>query len=177
MSVPRPKRAAGTTADKRNGQRLVEVGTTPGAVDRTDPPDHICEQARQAWEDFWADRPALLLTPSSRVVLLRWVDALDRYLRTTAEADREPLVAGSQGQMVVNPLYKIAQAALTTAQDCERQLGVGGLNAANLGLAAISEKRSLQEMNARYGGDPSGGNGAGEEEEDPRLKIVKGQSS
>lgn len=166
--MPRPKKSAGTAADKRNGQRLVDVGPAPGGVQKADPPEHVCEQARQAWDDFWADRPALLMTPSSRVVLVRWVDALDRYLRTTAEADRQPLVEGSQGQMVVNPLYKIAQSALTTVTDCERQLGIGGLNAANLGLAAISEKRSLQEMNARYGGDPSGDDGSGEEE-DPRI--------
>lgn len=168
--MPRPKKTAGTAVDRRNGQRLVDVGPAPDGVQKVDPPDHICESARAAWDDFWADRPALLLTPSSRVVLLRWVDALDRYLRTSAEADQQPLVEGSQGQLVVNPLYKIAQLALSTVTDCERQLGIGGLNAANLGLAAISEKRSLQEMNARYGGDPRGGD-QGADEDDPRKTI------
>lgn len=168
--MPRPKRPAGTTVDRRNGQRLGVI-TNPGQVERFDAPAHVCEAARDAWNGFWDDRPAALLTPAARVVLLRWVDALDRYLRTTAQADEQPLVEGSQGQMVINPLYKVAQVALNTVNDCEKQLGIGGLNAANLGLAAISEQRSLRDMNARYGGETPGH--ADEDQEDPRLKVVK----
>jgi hypothetical protein len=105
-------------------------------------------------------------------VLLRWVDALDRYVRATAEADREPLVAGSTGQMAPNPLHRIAEQALKTTEAAEKQLGIGGLNAAALGLAAISERRSLAEMNARYTGT-NGPEGSGRgDDEDPRLTVI-----
>jgi hypothetical protein len=166
--MPRVKKAAGTAVDPRNGQRALGV-LAGGQVERFPPPRRVCKAAKDAWEGFWEDRPAALLTPAAKVVLLRWVDALDRYLRATAEADAEPLVRGSQGQQVINPLYKVAAAALTTVESCEKQLGIGGLNAASLGLAAISERRSLQEMNARYGGDHGDD---GNEEPDPRLRIV-----
>lgn len=168
--MPRPKKTAGTTIDKRNGQR-VGVINNPGGVERFNAPAHVCTAARDAWDGFWDDRPALLLTPAAKVVLLRWVDALDRYLRATTEADQQPIVEGSQGQQVVNPLYKVAQTALTTVTDCEKQLGIGGLNAANLGLAAISEQRSLQQMNARYGGGHT--DHPDTEDEDPRLTIIR----
>ncbi|MGH3097905.1 MAG: P27 family phage terminase small subunit [Streptosporangiales bacterium] len=170
--MPKPKKAAGTAVDKRNGQKLVAGGRYDLRVEAFPPPKGLSKPARDAWRAFWEDRQAQLLTPSSKVVLLRWVDALDRYLRTTAEADKSPLVSGSQGQPVVNPLYKIADSARTTMDACERQLGIGGLYSANLGLAAISEQRSLQEMNSRYAGSDDE---QGEDEEDPRLRVVHGE--
>ena len=178
--MPRAKKTAGTAVDRRNGQRAI-VGVVPGLkVDRFNPPEGLCDEALAAWGAFWDDRQAMLLTPSAKVVLLRWVTALDRYLRTSAEADLEPLIDGSQGQQVLNPLYRVAELSRSTLDACERQLGIGGLNAASLGLAAISEARSLQQMNARYAGSEGGGDGQHDTaatEQDPRLKIVDGTSS
>lgn len=169
--MPRPKKPAGTTADKRNGQRA-DLSVVGGSkVERFDPPEGLCVEARGAWEEFWADRPALLLTPSAKIVLQRWITALNRYWITTAEADGDPLLTGSTGQQVANPLYKIAEQALRTVEACEKQLGIGGLNASSLGLAAIQERRSLADMNARYGG--AGGSSDGDETpEDPRLTVI-----
>ena len=167
--MPRPRKVAGTAVDKRNGQQV--LGVVGGLkVEKFPPPRGLSTPARRAWDAFWEDRPAALVTPAAKVVLLRWIDALDRYLRSISAADEQPLVTGSQGQEVINPLNKIADQALATVHACEKQLGVGGLNASQLGLAAISEQRSLAQMNARYtdpGDEP-------EEEPDPRLHVVRG---
>jgi phage terminase small subunit len=169
--MPRAKKAAGTAVDKRNGQQV--LGVVPGLqVERMPAPPGLSKPALAAWEAFWDDRQSSLLTPSAKVVLLRWADALDRYLRATAEADQQPLVTGSQGQDVLNPLYRIAEQAMTVVERCEKQLGIGGLNAASLGLAAISEQRSLAQMNARYS-EPDGVED--EDEPDPRLRVVSGE--
>lgn len=169
--MPRPKKLAGTAADKRNGQRAdLSVANGNSRVEQFDPPDSLCPTAQAAWVEFWADRPALLLTPSAKIVLYRWITALNRYLVTTDEADRDPLLTGSTGQQVANPLYKIAEQALRTVEACEKQLGIGGLNASSLGLAAIQERRSLADMNARYGG--VGGGHDDDQPEDPRLTVV-----
>lgn len=169
--MPRARKTAGTAVDKRNGQKTT-LGSVSGlVVERFNPPKGLCKAARDAWEAFWEDRQAQLLTPSGKTVLLRWIDALNRYLVTTKEADQSPLVTGSQGQEVLNPLYKVAEQALRTAEACEKQLGIGGLNSASLGLAAISEQRSLQEMNSRYADDDTDTG----EEDDPRLRVVDGE--
>ncbi len=166
--MPRAKKAAGTAVDRRNGQQVLSV-VGGLRVEKFSPPRGLSKPAKDAWNAFWDDRPAALITPAAKVVLLRWVDALDRYLRTIAEADEQPLVTGSQGQDVINPLYKVAEQAMVTVKDCERQLGIGGLNAASLGLAAISEQRSLAQMNARY----MDGDALDEvDEPDPRLRVV-----
>jgi P27 family predicted phage terminase small subunit len=169
--MPRAKKPPGTAVDRRNGARLAVVGS--GQVERMPPPAGLSTTTRRAWEAFWDDRQAALLTPSSTIVLMRWADALDRYLRCIAEADKEPIVTGSTGQEAMNPLYKVADQARATLEACERQLGIGGINAASLGLAAISEARSLADMNARYAEDDESG-GGDERDDDPRLRIIDG---
>jgi P27 family predicted phage terminase small subunit len=141
---------------------------------KPDTPDGLCPEARAQWDAYWSDAAATVQTPADRGVVLRWVDAVDRYLRTIGEADSQPLVEGSTGQLVENPLYKIAEKALGTIERCEKQLGVGALNRAGLGIAVITEQRSLAEMNARYGGDV-GDDDEAPTEEDPRLQVIEGE--
>jgi P27 family predicted phage terminase small subunit len=170
--MPRARKPPGTAVDKRNGARLVSVDG--GKVERMPAPRGLSAPVRAAWESFWDDRQSALLTPSSKVVLLRWADALDRYMRCIAEADKEPIVTGSTKQEAMNPLYKVAEMARATLESCERQLGIGGINAASLGLAAISEARSLADMNARYADENADG-GESDSDDDPRqFRVIDG---
>lgn len=122
------------------------------------------------WDAYWGDEqsPARILTPADMGPASRWIDAVDRYLRALAEADERPLVKGSTGQSVRNPLYDVAEKALATAERCEHQLGIGPSNRAALGIAVISEQRSLAEMNARYAQE------ADDDGPDPRLRVIEG---
>lgn len=142
---------------------------------KPDPPVSLCDEARSQWDAYWDSPAAGIQTAADRGVVLRWIDAVDRYLRTLGEADRRPMVKGSTGQQVVNPLYKIAQDALATVERAEKQLGIGALNRAGLGIAVINEQRSLQEMNAGYGGGVDGGDQPSEEE-DPRFVVIDGDA-
>ena len=105
-----------------------------------------------AWNAYWDDGVAQVQTPVDRAVLLRWVTEMDRYLRLVAAADEEPVVLGSQRQPVENPMYGTAYKALAAVQACEKQMGMGALNRSALGIAVITERKSLADMNARYGG-------------------------
>lgn len=147
--MPRTKKPAGSAVDKRNGRRA-ELTQVEGG--RIDPPEGLSPEAEALWDAYWNDTVSSVQTPVDRGVLLRWIAEHDRYWRLIAEADRSPLVAGSQGQDVANPLYKLADRALAAAERCEKQLGIGGLNRSNLGIAVITERKSLADMNSRYGG-------------------------
>lgn len=147
--MPRTKKPAGVAVDTRNGRRA-DLSVVAGT--RFDPPDGLCEEAVQAWDAYWDDRVAQVQTPVDRAVLLRWVTEMDRYLRLVAAADAEPVVRGSQGQPVENPMYGTAYKALAAVQACEKQMGMGALNRSALGIAVIAETKSLQDLNSRYGG-------------------------
>jgi len=128
------------------------------------------------WELYWGSAAATVQSQADRGVLIRWIDAVDRYFRLMGEADKKPLVRGSQDQEVANPLYAIAEKALRTIETCEKQLGIGALNRSSLGIAVITEQRSLADMNARYGNDDDEDDvGQSAEEADPRLAVVSGE--
>lgn len=173
--MPRTKKPAGQTVDRRNGRRAdltLHAGQVPAKLDL---PREVCAEANAQWDAYWDDAAASVQTAADRGVVLRWIDAVDRYLRTLGEADKKPLVKGSTGQWVENPLYKIAAAALATIERCEKQMGIGALNRAGLGIAVIAEQRSLQDMNSRYGGGDVDDHPA-EDEEDPRLVVIDGEA-
>ena len=170
--MPRTKKPRVQAADRRNG-RLVPLASE--RVEAPDLPDGLCAEATLEWESYWSDAVSRAPTPADRDMLLRWITSVNRYWVTTRSADERPLLEGSQGQQVPNPLYKIAERALGAVERCERQLGIGAKNRADLGLAIVSEQRSLAEMNARYEETAGGDSDDSEDSEtDPRLKIVPG---
>lgn len=171
--LPRTKKPAGTAVDKRNG-RQAELRPV-GELAKPDRPEHLCDEAVEQWEAYWGEAAATVQTLADRGVVLRWIDAVDRYLRLVAEADRAPLLPGSTKQMAENPLYKIADKALGTIERCEKQLGIGALNRAGLGIAVITEQRSLADMNSRYGGAGDDHGAEAQAEKDPRLHVIEGE--
>lgn len=149
--MPRTKKPAGTAVDRRNG-RQAELAPLQ-SVARFDLPEREAGwrgETVQAWAKFWADPVAAALTEVDEVVLLRWADHLDRAALLVAEADLAPVAKGSMGQPVENPKYGIASRAMAVVEKCEAQLGVGALNRARLGIAIISEKAALEDVNRRY---------------------------
>jgi P27 family predicted phage terminase small subunit len=164
--MPRTKRPAGTTVDRRNGRRS-DLQVVAGG--RLDPPDGLTGESLDLWDAYWSDPVSGVQTGVDRGLLHRWIREYDRYLRTVGEADGTPVVTGSKGQQVENPLYKVAYRALDAAERCERQLGIGPLHRSNLGIAVITERKSLADMNARYGGADADGSAAEEPTQDPRV--------
>jgi hypothetical protein len=165
--------------DPRNGQRIVKVNGNYNAVERFDPPQGLCAPAEDAWNAFWDDRQGQLMTPASKNVLLRWVDALNRYMIFIRRADIDPIIETgvNNTSLTINPAYRIASEALRTVEWCERQLGIGTLHATSLGLAAIAEARSITDLNARYSqpenlvNTPARSVTPAAVEEDPRLGL------
>lgn len=179
--MPRTKKPAGTAVDRRNGRRADAVAPgklAPGVKPRR--PEGLCPEAVREWDEFWKSSAASAMTAADRGVVLRWIDCTDRYMRLIKEADLSPTVEGSTGQDVPNPLYAIAEKALATVEKAERQLGIGSLNRSALGIAVITEAKSLHDMNARYGSSANDADDEADAEEegdgeDPRLAVVRGE--
>jgi hypothetical protein len=150
--LPRTKKPAGTAVDRRNGRRTELTALQGARLELPAPPPGVewCDDAVTAWARFWDDSVATALTPADEVLVLRWLEALNRYLILVRQADQAPLGTGSQGQDVLNPLYKAAEMSLRTVEACERQIGIGPAHRASLGIALLTEKRTLASMNAQY---------------------------
>ena len=164
--MPPVKKAPGTAINKRNGTKA-QLVATPGM--RFDPPADLCELALKQWDAYWDDSVSTVHTITDRGLLLRWITNVDRYLRISAEADREPVTQNSQGR-VANPLYAIAFKIEASVKADEAQIGIGPKNRTALGIAVISQQKSLAEMNAQYRAE---GNPV-DDGDDPRLTIIEG---
>lgn len=154
--MPRTKKAAGTAVDRRNGRRT-EIAAAEQLAKFTLPkrldgkPWSL--ETRKAWAAMWRDPVSSLLSVADRPVLLRWAGALHRAEHAYELADETPMVTGSQGQDVANPLYAMGDGQIAIAQRCEAQIGIGALHRARLGLTFTSAQRSLEELNAMLNDD------------------------
>ena len=162
--MPRTKKPAGAAVDRRNGRRT-ELATSgaagPPAINRS----ALLARSREMWDSYWADAAAVTQTAADVMFARIWIEGYDDYLRKKAEADKTPLVKGSMGQQVANPLYAVAESSLKNAMTAARQLGIGAKNRADLGITLLAEKQALDDINARYVESEGAGDDA---DDDPR---------
>lgn len=163
--MPRPKKLPGQAVDKRNGERasLPAVALARFALPkRSDGLDYDL-RTRRMWKALFDDAPlSSVLSPVDRELVIRWAQAVDDHLKALASARERPISKGSMGQEVASPHFAIAAQAMSVVVECERQIGIGALNRARLGIAILAERASLADLAARFDG---GGGG----EPDPRL--------
>lgn len=148
--MPRTKKPAGQAVDQRNGRRAELVLGDGGQLERFELPSRRpawLAESRAAWEGAWADPIAQAWTAADRPILLRWVDAVDRAMRSLKRGDRKPVVVGGNGQITEHPSYGTAARSISTAEKCEQQLGFGALNREKLGFTIGAARKSLEELN------------------------------
>jgi P27 family predicted phage terminase small subunit len=165
------KKLPGTAVDPRNGGKAT-LSIVPGERSPLyfDPPKPVGAEAAKQWADYWEDSVSMLITPADKALLIRWIENVDRYFTIMRAADQNPIARGSTHNDVANPLYSLGTKLEAEITKAEAQLGIGPKNRAALGIAVLSEKRSLQDLNRDYEPeDDSGG-----DDEDPRLKIIRG---
>jgi hypothetical protein len=133
---------------KRINRITKNVGVISAAGKAPPMPSGLCQQAQDAWRAFWTDHVSGIMRPPDSTVAIRWARNTDRYLRLIAEADREPLVTGSQGQDRPNPLYDLAFKVEASIKADEAQLGIGALNRLRLGAQLSEAAKTLADLNA-----------------------------
>jgi P27 family predicted phage terminase small subunit len=163
MPGPAPKQPG-----KRIRRATRQIGVVSAAGKAPKMPSGLCQQAQDAWRGYFADVVSGVLRPADTPIVIRWVRNTDRYLRLLAEADREPVVAGSTGQAKPNPLYQLALAFEKSVREDELQLGVGPLSRLKLGAQLAEQAKTLSEINTEAA---EGGT------EDPRLTLLRAVDS
>lgn len=156
------KKPPGTAVDPRNGGKYELPAVTRKPLEL---PDDVRKSLRSEaiirWQEFTSSPVAQVLDPTDYLIAVRWIEAVNRSIILTREADEEPITTGSAGQPIMNPKYRIAETQTVIAEKCERQLGIGPKNRADLGVQLIAGKPSLDAMNEQFKAES--------EEVDPRL--------
>lgn len=165
--MPRAKKPYGTAVDPRNGQRaelaasLLARFPLPKRSDGLD----FDPLTKRMWKDLFDDQAlASVIRPVDRGIVIRWAQSVDDCIKALAEAKKDPITEGRNDQPVASPWFAIAKQAMEIVTECEKQLGIGALNRARLGIAILAEKASLADLASRFPGD-----GDFSAEPDPRL--------
>jgi hypothetical protein len=131
------------------------------------------DESKQLWESLWDERQAEQLVGVQLAPAWRWIKAFDTWLNALDEVTMMPLIGGSKGQQVANPLWAVVVSRETEMEKCEKQLGIGLRNKADLGLTFGQMRLTAQQLIEMHNqhGSPSGddeastGSEAGEEED------------
>lgn len=147
--MPRTKKPAGTAVNPRNGRQFELESTAVGVAPEIDR-SRFQPQTLAVWDAYWADAAASTQSPADVMFAYTWITNLDDYWNKRAAADAEPLVEGSMGQVVANPLYAVANQALQAAERAAKQMGIGAKNRADLGVTIVQGQVALDDLNRRY---------------------------
>ena len=162
--MPAPRKQQTQPRSRGTAKRLSSPATPAGLPaadgDGKEPPplpegDYLPETV-QAWRALWAEPQAAQLTGAQKLVALRWIEAFEAWLRALRIVKEAPMVSGSMGQPVTNPLMAWVSSREAVMEKCERQLGIGLKNKADLGLTGAQAQLTAAHVNAMYaspGGD------------------------
>ena len=146
MSAKKPPEKRQNRATKDLGV-LPQIEVDPRSIPT--PPAHLTERWVKSWEVFWASPFAQVVQPAQYPALERLFsmyeerDRMDVYLR------EEPMSVGSQGQKILNPMYRQRTAVDAEIRQLEDRFGLHPKAGLQLGIVYGEAARSLEELNAR----------------------------
>jgi hypothetical protein len=104
--------------------------------------------------------------------------ALERLWSLYDERDRmtdvirdQPMTMGSQGQLVLNPLYRQRTALDAEIRALEDRFGLTPKGGLTLGIQYGEAARSLQDLNQRFAQAPAQDEQVADDD-DPRLSLI-----
>ena len=160
-------------------------------------PPGLLKATRLEWEAFWADPLARMVKPSDISALERLFQFKDEQERCRRAVTRRPpaprrradedneswgarlqeyadltrrtgrVVEGSQGQPVLNPLYRQISSLEKDIRQLEDRFGMTLASRLKLGITFADAAKSLEEINRRADADVDE-----EPDDDPRLAAV-----
>ena len=157
-------------ADKRQNRATKDLGVLPQIeVDPRSiptPPAHLTERWVKAWEIFWASPFAQVVQPAQHPALERLFSMYEERERMDLYLREEPMSVGSQGQKILNPMYRQRSAVDAEIRQLEDRFGLHPKAGLQLGIVYGEAARSLEELNARI---TNAVIAESETEEDPRY--------
>lgn len=139
-----------------------DVAATPEGVPPA--PVGVSERTVQQWLSYWSSPVAKLVDPVSDLPALERLFLLyDDCQQYRESIRRDPMVEGSQGQLVRNPFVKDLKDAQAEIRQLEDRFGLSPRARLGLNLTLGATAKTLADLNADFAG-VSG-------DDDPRYDI------
>lgn len=168
------------TRQRRNTPRALELVAEAAEVSKAlpvkppPPPAGLLKPTRDRWDRFWSSRVAAIVDRTSDMAALERLfllyDDADRYRKSILA---NPMVTGSQGQMVRNPFVKDLKDTNTEIRALEDRFGLSPRARASLNLTLGVTAKTLADLNADFVG--VGGGADGDDDGDPRHDVIDGE--
>jgi P27 family predicted phage terminase small subunit len=101
------------------------------------------------WEDFWnSDLATAIDEKSDQSAIYRLATLIDERERIYKQAKKDRLVVGSQGQVVLNPLYSAMLKLDAEIRQLEDRIGMNPKSRVSLGIQIGGLKKTLADLNA-----------------------------
>jgi P27 family predicted phage terminase small subunit len=112
-------------------------------------PAHLTDRWVKAWEIFWRSPFAQVVQPAQMPALERLFSMYDERERMDIYLREEPMISGSQGQKILNPMYRQRTSVDAEIRQLEDRFGLHPKAGLTLGIVYGEAARSLEELNAR----------------------------
>lgn len=140
----------------RGGQAITLTRAAGHAVVVPDPPKGLTYAARAAWHAFWRSEVAALVSvEADMAALCRWIACLSERERIEKRLVAEPLVPGSMGQDVLNPLASYSEKLGREIRHYEDRFGMTPLGRMRLGVTFGQYRQAMRrEADPAASGEP-----------------------
>lgn len=125
---------------------------TGSPIEPPEPDGRWLKVTKEAWADFWASDVAQAVRPKDLPTLHRLFELRNLYQRTYRIVNKEPLIAGSQGQPVLNPAARLMKDTMGEIRQLEREFGLTPDAGVRMVSQAAQATRSVEEL-VHYGDD------------------------
>ena len=106
------------------------------------------KNTKEWWNNFWdSDLATAIDIKSDLPVLERLASLMDERERIFKQAKKDRLVVGSQGQVVLNPLYSALLKIDAEIRNLEDRIGLNPKSRVQLGIQIGQAKKTLADLN------------------------------
>ncbi len=107
------------------------------------------KKTKDWWNSFWSsDLSSAIDIKSDLPVIERLASLMDERERIFKQAKKDRLVVGSQGQVVLNPLYNALLKIDAEIRNLEDRIGLNPKARVSLGIQIGQAKKSLADLNS-----------------------------
>ena len=137
--------------ERRNKPKIIDI-TAIQKANYPKPPPRLLKKTKDWWDDYWnSDLATYTNQDTDLAAVSRLATLMDERERCYRQVKKEGrMISGSQGQMVLNPLYRHIQTLDQEIRQIEDRFGLSPKSRAILGITFGSATQTIADLNAKF---------------------------